>query len=215
MEQPSVCTSVEPSPQTRSAAALGWRPLEKRYLFTPGPTPVPPEVLAAAAEPIVHHRGPDFRDIYARALERLKDVFRTESDVLLFTRVRHRRDGVGGREPLRARRPGRCRQPRVVRRALDRDLRAVRARRAGDPLRVGRVARPRRGRRSGARVGRRARALPAVRHLDRRRLRRARASRRRSATRRSSSTRSRRSARCRSRPTPGGSTSSSPARRRR
>jgi aspartate aminotransferase-like enzyme len=59
--------------------------LEKRYLFTPGPTPVPPEVLAAAAEPMVHHRGPDFRDIYARTLSRLKDVYRTESDVLLFT----------------------------------------------------------------------------------------------------------------------------------
>jgi aspartate aminotransferase-like enzyme len=61
------------------------RPLEKRYLFTPGPTPVPPQVLAAGAEPIVHHRGPDFREIYARTLARLKDVFRTESDVLLFT----------------------------------------------------------------------------------------------------------------------------------
>src|SRR5258708_13223505 len=59
--------------------------LEKRYLFTPGPTPVPPEVLAASAEPMVHHRGPDFRDIYARTLSRLKDVYRTESDVLLFT----------------------------------------------------------------------------------------------------------------------------------
>src|SRR5882757_5482330 len=59
--------------------------LEKRYLFTPGPTPVPPEVLAASAEPMVHHRGADFRDIYARTLSRLKDVYRTESDVLLFT----------------------------------------------------------------------------------------------------------------------------------
>jgi len=59
--------------------------LEKRYLFTPGPTPVPPEVLAASAEPMVHHRGPDFRDIYARTLSRLKDVYRTDSDVLLFT----------------------------------------------------------------------------------------------------------------------------------
>ena len=59
--------------------------LEKRYLFTPGPTPVPPEVLAASAEPMVHHRGPDFRDIYARTLVRLKEVYRTESDVLLFT----------------------------------------------------------------------------------------------------------------------------------
>jgi len=59
--------------------------LEKSYLFTPGPTPVPPEVLAASAEPMVHHRGPDFREIYARTLSRLKDVYRTESDVLLFT----------------------------------------------------------------------------------------------------------------------------------
>jgi aspartate aminotransferase-like enzyme len=59
--------------------------VEKRYLFTPGPTPVPPEVLAASAETMVHHRGADFREIYARTLARLKEVFRTESDVLLFT----------------------------------------------------------------------------------------------------------------------------------
>jgi len=59
--------------------------VEKRYLFTPGPTPVPPEVLAASAEPIVHHRGADFRESYARVLARLKDVFRTQADVLLFT----------------------------------------------------------------------------------------------------------------------------------
>ena len=59
--------------------------MDKRYLFTPGPTPVPPEVLAAGAEPIVHHRGPDFRDIYERTLARLRKVVRTESDVLLFT----------------------------------------------------------------------------------------------------------------------------------
>ena len=59
--------------------------MEKRYLFTPGPTPVPPAVLAAGAEPIVHHRGADFREIYASTLERLRDVFRTSSDVLLFT----------------------------------------------------------------------------------------------------------------------------------
>jgi serine---pyruvate transaminase len=58
---------------------------EKRYLFTPGPTPVPPEVLAALAEPVVHHRGPDFKRIYARCLERLKAICRTEHDVLLFT----------------------------------------------------------------------------------------------------------------------------------
>jgi aspartate aminotransferase-like enzyme len=58
--------------------------VEKRYLFTPGPTPVPPAVLAAMAEPIVHHRGPDFRLVYERALSRLQEVFRTRSQVLLF-----------------------------------------------------------------------------------------------------------------------------------
>jgi aspartate aminotransferase-like enzyme len=58
---------------------------EKRYLMTPGPTPVPPEVLAALAEPMIHHRGRDFRDTYERCLERLRDVHRTERDVLLFT----------------------------------------------------------------------------------------------------------------------------------
>jgi len=57
----------------------------KRYLFTPGPTPVPPQVLAAMAEPIVHHRGPDFRIVYERCLARLKEVFRTENEVLLYT----------------------------------------------------------------------------------------------------------------------------------
>jgi serine---pyruvate transaminase len=59
--------------------------VEKRYLFTPGPTPVPPAVLAAGAEPIVHHRGADFRAIYASTLGRLKEVFRTQADVLLFS----------------------------------------------------------------------------------------------------------------------------------
>ena len=57
----------------------------KRYLFTPGPTTVPPQVLAALAEPVVHHRGSDFRPVYRECLQRLKEVFRTSSEVLLFT----------------------------------------------------------------------------------------------------------------------------------
>ena len=56
----------------------------KKYLFTPGPTPVPPAVLAALAEPVVHHRSPDFRPIYERCLLRLREVCRTREDVLLF-----------------------------------------------------------------------------------------------------------------------------------
>ena len=58
---------------------------EKRYLLTPGPTPVPPEVLAALAEPVIHHRARDYRDIYERCLARLREVYRTEHDVLMYT----------------------------------------------------------------------------------------------------------------------------------
>jgi aspartate aminotransferase-like enzyme len=57
---------------------------EKRYLMTPGPTPAPPEVLAAIGQPVIHHRGPDYRELYGRVLARLRDVFRTEQEVLLF-----------------------------------------------------------------------------------------------------------------------------------
>jgi serine---pyruvate transaminase len=56
----------------------------KKYLFTPGPTPVPPQVLAALAEPVIHHRSPDFRPVYERCLARLREVCRTNEDVLLF-----------------------------------------------------------------------------------------------------------------------------------
>src|SRR4029077_1917925 len=52
---------------------------------TPGPTPVPPEVLAAIARPIVHHRGPDFRQVYERCLARLKEVFGADTEVLIYT----------------------------------------------------------------------------------------------------------------------------------
>ncbi|HEY3050904.1 MAG TPA: alanine--glyoxylate aminotransferase family protein [Gaiellaceae bacterium] len=58
---------------------------EKRYLMTPGPTPVPPQVLAAMALPIVHHRSPDFKPTYRQCLDRLKEVYRTQGEVLLYT----------------------------------------------------------------------------------------------------------------------------------
>jgi aspartate aminotransferase-like enzyme len=57
---------------------------EKRYLVTPGPTPVPPEVLAATAAPMIHHRTPEFRAILGRVFDRLRQVYRTEHGVVLF-----------------------------------------------------------------------------------------------------------------------------------
>jgi aspartate aminotransferase-like enzyme len=66
---------------------------EKRYLFTPGPTPVPPEVLEAMSRPIIHHRSSDFRGIFERCLARLAQVHRTDGDVLVYTA-----SGTGGME---------------------------------------------------------------------------------------------------------------------
>jgi serine---pyruvate transaminase len=58
---------------------------EKRYLLTPGPTPVPPEVLAELAKPVIHHRERDFREVYEQCLVRLGQVYRTQNDVLMYT----------------------------------------------------------------------------------------------------------------------------------
>ena len=57
----------------------------KRYLMTPGPTPVPPPVLAALSQPVVHHRTREFRLVLDRLLGRLREVHRTDDEVLLFT----------------------------------------------------------------------------------------------------------------------------------
>ncbi len=53
--------------------------------MTPGPTPIPPEVEAAMALPIVYHRGPEFQAVLRRVLGRLPEVFRTRQPVVLLT----------------------------------------------------------------------------------------------------------------------------------
>ena len=55
------------------------------FLLTPGPVPVPPSVLAVQSEPQQHHRSKAFVETYGEVLRKLKLVFRTENDVLLFT----------------------------------------------------------------------------------------------------------------------------------
>ncbi|MBS3818095.1 alanine--glyoxylate aminotransferase family protein [bacterium] len=55
--------------------------IKKYYLLSPGPTPVPEEALSAAAEPIIHHRTPQFSDIFMEVTEGLKYTFQTQEDV--------------------------------------------------------------------------------------------------------------------------------------
>ncbi len=56
-----------------------------QQLLTPGPTAVPPEVLRALGEPVLHHRSPDFAAVFALVQERLRAVFRTEQEILVLT----------------------------------------------------------------------------------------------------------------------------------
>jgi aspartate aminotransferase-like enzyme len=59
--------------------------MEKKYLFSPGPTMLPPEVLLKMAEPVMHHREPEFEKIFAEIREGLKYLFQTKNEVLVFT----------------------------------------------------------------------------------------------------------------------------------
>lgn len=54
----------------------------KKRLFTPGPTPVPENVMLRMAEPIIHHRNPEFGEVMKRVNKNLKYVFQTEQPVL-------------------------------------------------------------------------------------------------------------------------------------
>jgi aspartate aminotransferase-like enzyme len=55
----------------------------KKYLLAPGPTPVPESVLLAMAQPIFHHRTPQFEALFADTSEALKKLFKTTQDVLM------------------------------------------------------------------------------------------------------------------------------------
>jgi aspartate aminotransferase-like enzyme len=55
----------------------------KRYLLSPGPTPIPNEVMTAMSETIIHHRTPEFTKVLNEARAGLKSLFGTQSDVLI------------------------------------------------------------------------------------------------------------------------------------
>ena len=58
--------------------------MKKVRLLTPGPTPVPDEVRLDEARPIIHHRTKKFVELFDRASENLKTVFKTKNIVLTF-----------------------------------------------------------------------------------------------------------------------------------
>ncbi|MGH2813431.1 MAG: pyridoxal-phosphate-dependent aminotransferase family protein, partial [Actinomycetota bacterium] len=62
-------------------------------LMTPGPTPVPPAVLAAQAAPLVYHRGPAYGALLDEVIDGVRWLVGTKSDVIVYTS-----SGTGGME---------------------------------------------------------------------------------------------------------------------
>jgi aspartate aminotransferase-like enzyme len=56
-----------------------------KRLFTPGPTQVRPEILKELATPQIHHRSPEFSELYAQIQPKLQQILYTANPVLLFT----------------------------------------------------------------------------------------------------------------------------------
>ena len=54
-------------------------------LRIPGPIPVPDDILEAMSEPMINHRGPEFKEILFRTTDRLKQVFDTQNDLYILT----------------------------------------------------------------------------------------------------------------------------------
>jgi serine---pyruvate transaminase len=65
----------------------------KKRLFTPGPTPVPENVMLSMAAPIIHHRNPEFMEILQQVHEDLQYLFVTTQPVVVMTC-----SGTGGME---------------------------------------------------------------------------------------------------------------------
>ena len=57
----------------------------KRYLMTPGPTPVPEQVALSMSAPIIHHRTDEFKGIFKETIELAKRVMQTKNDVVMFS----------------------------------------------------------------------------------------------------------------------------------
>lgn len=59
--------------------------MSKKYLMTPGPTPVPEDIRLEMAKPIIHHRTKEYQAIFKDVTEGLRKVFKTSNDVYTFT----------------------------------------------------------------------------------------------------------------------------------
>src|SRR6202162_2125621 len=62
--------------------------LLKNRLFTPGPTPILPAAQTALASFSLHHRTAEFRALFTRVLNDMKEFIGTKNDVLVLASSR-------------------------------------------------------------------------------------------------------------------------------
>src|SRR5207247_9711775 len=77
-----------PMPKVEPQASI-----PQQNLRIPGPTTVPPVIVAEMARPMINHRGPEFAAIMRRVTARLQYFFQTSSPVLTYPA-----SGTGGQE---------------------------------------------------------------------------------------------------------------------
>jgi aspartate aminotransferase-like enzyme len=59
--------------------------MQKPRLMTPGPAPVPEDVLLAMAQPVIHHRSAEAKQNIVESVAGLKQVFKTENEIFILT----------------------------------------------------------------------------------------------------------------------------------
>src|SRR3989441_12102574 len=59
--------------------------MKKYQLMAPGPPPVPSHVLLAMAQPMIHHRTPEYETLFIEVRSGLKALFQTAQDVVPLT----------------------------------------------------------------------------------------------------------------------------------
>lgn len=59
--------------------------MQKPRLMTPGPAPVPEDVLLELARPVIHHRSAEAKQVIVECASGLKEVFQTNNDVMILT----------------------------------------------------------------------------------------------------------------------------------
>ena len=59
--------------------------IPRQNLRTPGPTPCPDEVMEAMSQPMINHRGPEFRQLIEGLTEKLSRLYMTEGKVYILT----------------------------------------------------------------------------------------------------------------------------------